>query len=942
MIVIGQYGWKIRNYKAATIYGKNTGIRERYDYTEAMLHHSLFTRWLENNGMVTDAKNESTKDIICIDFQFGLRSYKEEVAHLKKMRKDANDAGDDERIELIGQLEEKVESKKNLYKKISKDQIRREFYINGVPITYEYKDKKTGEIVSETINYKMLYRNPSKAKRGSCMFIREELYDSAYRWLTMGIGERLPYHNAKIVEISAYAPLTTSSIEGTVNISTEDILILEDKDSFFRTIADIVRATDYEVTLSNGKKETRRKCTVHREEIDVKNTIWDGMALIESSTLPKWCNGMGLLRQHFFKACAFKTYIQKFFRNYCEENHIDYDTYEITDMFGVKHLAKNIKLITTDNAIKWKKFKELMGDTLLSAYEYWCEHVNEDGCVWGIVKTDHVSKLGDQQQMSYQMINTLPCSYDDIQKISQTSVDYVELLKSNNDEFEKFLRKNATAVNHYEMLADLYNWNHYFANSKMWKVDKSKIISQYVNKLRRGKITVSGDNLTVCGNPYALLLYAVGANWEEDPTFYIEDGLIQCYTKRFDDGEYLCAIRNPHNSSNNLGYFKNVKHYLMEEYFDFSPNIMAVNCIHTDIQSRMNGMDFDSDFCFTTNQPQMVEAARIAYRDFPTVVNEVGESGLSYNNDMSDYAKMDSMMQQAQKAIGGASDTAQLCQSYYWDKVFKNELDDDCEQYYENAIILAVCAQLAIDGCKRLYEVDVTNDISRIRSQDCMAKSKDFPLFMKWTHEIPVTKNGKERSVEEIKKDKSKLKRRIDKTIVCPMNWLQDCLDKIQGSEKNNFINTRDFYIKIPGKADNRQMSKIRSIVEDYDGYTKRIMSLIKDYADSDEADDLISLLCERTETVLEQLNGLTISKYTMNRLIGSVMGVDWGVQNINKYKITSKYIHKLLNLLYRTNKQLFLNCFITGEPKNTQESKKLISKPKKNSILKNKGKSVI
>ena len=31
----------------------------------------------------------------------------------------------------------------------------------------------------------------------------------------------------------------------------------------------------------------------------------------------------------------------------------------------------------------------------------------------------------------------------------------------------------------------------------------------------------------------------------------------------------------------------------MQRYFKFSPNIMAVNCIHTDIQDRMNGCDFD-------------------------------------------------------------------------------------------------------------------------------------------------------------------------------------------------------------------------------------------------------------------------------------------------------------------------------------------------------------
>ena len=110
--------------------------------------------------------------------------------------------------------------------------------------------------------------------------------------------------------------------------------------------------------------------------------------------------------------------------------------------------------------------------------------------------------------------------------------------------------------------------------------------------MRKGKILVNGDNLTICGNPYALLLYSVGEDFLSDPTFSSEDGCIQCYTTRFDDGEYLIN-HNPHNSPNNICYLHNVYSPEMEAYFPFSSNIMAVNCIQTDIQSRANGCDFD-------------------------------------------------------------------------------------------------------------------------------------------------------------------------------------------------------------------------------------------------------------------------------------------------------------------------------------------------------------
>lgn len=190
--------------------------------------------------------------------------------------------------------------------------------MNGVPIEYKHLNRKTGEVESTTIRYKMLYRNASKAKVGLCNFINEKLYDDAYDWLTMGLWSKLPKENAKIVEISAYAPLTTSTIEDRFYMDVDDMLILEDQDSFFHTIAEIVRAEEYDSVervvdeekteknrrnaLAKGRTDIygnpifktvykkipckKKKCVVSREEADVKNTLWDGMALIESDAMP--------------------------------------------------------------------------------------------------------------------------------------------------------------------------------------------------------------------------------------------------------------------------------------------------------------------------------------------------------------------------------------------------------------------------------------------------------------------------------------------------------------------------------------------------------------------------------------------------------------------------------------------------------------------------------
>ena len=769
----------------------------------------------------------------------------------------------------------------------------------------------------------MLFRTSAKAKLGQVIFINDKLYKKAYDWLTIGLGNKMQHDNAKIVEMSAYAPLTTSTIVGTIHIPVEDILILKDQDSFFETIADVVRAEEY--IDDNGR--TKKKCVVSRENTKVKNTLWDGMGLIECDPqylkLPDYINGMALMRNHLFKNCNIKCYIQKFFKDWCVDNGYDYETHQVQDMFGNWHYLKDIKMITTDNAIKWKKFIDLMGGTRETAYEYWCDRIRADGCMWGVVKTDHESKLGNYQQLSYQMVNTLPCSKDDVKAIAQDSIDYVELIKSDNGEFEKFLRKYANEVNHYEMLADLYAHNNEFAESTWFREEKRKVISGYVHKLRKGKIFVEGDNLTVFGNPYALLLYSVGEDWRDDPTFIKEDGCIQCYTPRFNSGEYLAAFRNPHNSPNNVCYMHNTYSKYFERYFAFSNNIMAVNCIETDVQDRCNGEDFDSDFNLVTNHATIVKCAKFCYENYPTIVNNLKESGVSYGNSKTDYSNMDNKFSGSQMGIGWSSNLAQLAMTYYWTELSKDTPDQNLlKELYDNFVILSVLAQVIIDGCKRVYEIDGEDEIKRISKLSCMSLTKDveiedgklktikcdFPEFMKYTREIPYTKDGKELPYVTVSKNKKKLRSRINPDLQCPMNWLEEWLDKIQNIASNNTTPTKNFFIKMDGDANRRQMSAIMELVKEYDSCVKSA-----NVNPPKSEDEYVFTLIEKADDILEKLKSINVRNIlTINRLIEVALGLSSEVGASYKRKYDPlKYTRKLLNLLYKYDKDRFLANFI-------------------------------
>lgn len=602
---MSEYGIKIKNIEAGTLYEYNLGVRDHYEYKNAMFTNSLFNDFISSHGLKMWG-SESTRDIICIEFNFGSRSYEDEVKHLQKMIKQSTEVigyleNPEDDFNYLNEKEKKkkdkeiqrvlkyikehknctIESEKikldkindimntaNLnadkYCKKSKEEIREEYYENGVDVEYIVRDKNGNVKDREIIHYKMLYRTPGKAKKGSCMFINKELYDDAIDFLRMGI--ELPDNNSPIIEIGAYSSLITSTIVGKVKINPENILILNDVDSFFET-----------KVVSVETDENKHCIAKTIDNYKLKNTLFDGQAIIEHSIFPEWGDGYILLRQHFCKMAAFDCHLQKFFKDYYGD---EYETAVVKDMFGNNHYVKDIELVTTDNAVKWLKFKGI-------TYEYWCDKVRENGSLFGIVKTAHKSKLGDVQKMSYQMINALDINAMD--EITRNSVEYVEKLKKDNNEFLKYLKKNSNFSNDFEVLVALCEHNPEFVRCDYFRKRKKDIIQTYVLNLKTGKVIQNGDNLVIVGSPYAMLLHSVGEDVNKDDTFCYEEGTIQCYTGRFEDGEYLAAFRNPFNSRNNLTYLHNVYSNKLNRYFEFGEQIIAVNMIGTDFQSRNNG-----------------------------------------------------------------------------------------------------------------------------------------------------------------------------------------------------------------------------------------------------------------------------------------------------------------------------------------------------------------
>ena len=319
----------------------------------------------------------------------------------------------------------------------------------------------------------------------------------------------------------------------------------------------------------------------------------------------------------------------------------------------------------------------------------------------------------------------------------------------------------------------------------------------------------------------------------------------------------------------------------------------------------------------------MVECARRCYERFPTIVNALNESGIAYDNTLEAYAEMDNKMARARLGIGWSSNLAMLAISYFFTEMGKDDEERDERlilQLEDDFIILSVIAQLIIDGCKREYEVSGMDEIKRIGQQDCMhrtimtfedgvlkEKKYDFPLFMKYTRPIPYTKNGKELPFSEINKSKKKLRDRVDPSLVCPMNWVEEKLDKIQNASTSDSIPTEKFFIKINGKPKYKQVSKIIQLAKEYDEW---IMESTKPLYDPDS--NFKEQLSLKAKYYADEVGKIRSNNpATINKLIEYSLGLNISGNYKNAaIKSARKYGIKIMSLLYRANRTKFLSNF--------------------------------
>ena len=599
------------------------------------------------------------------------------------------------------------------------------FTIINLKFTYTYKDKNNGKDLKQLrehfykngfnlggMHYVRYKRSSGSSRQGKCLFIDENLLKAMEKWGECGLKP-----TGDLASWEAYKSLSLSSLKGTIDIPLNGILFIQDCKSEFTE--EVVSVEVKDGALVATTKETL-----------IKNDIWDGESLLDESLFVENYaeKHMLLLRNKFFKSCAFKTKLQKWFK----DKNITLDDLKARGFITLATDISQIVMVTTPNSMKFLKF---MGDKLTdSNVRKWMEKVDS---TFGVVKYDKRTKFfgGKMVQTSYQFINTLGFTEWQVEELLQPSKDYLTTIRNDYDfmsyhfsdaykreQDEETEELSDGLAERSDVIFKLMGVNYGFKDTTLYYNFRNDVVESQKERLKKGHILLRGTNATLFGNGPEMLLALSGEfdlhSKTNEPNI-LAKGEIAC--KKFENGERLVCARSPHITMGNLYCATNNLSSDIWGYFDLGENIVCVNAIGENIQQRLNGCDYDSDAMLITNDKLVVETAFSQKDLFKVPVCSIESDGkrkpilleLDYNT--------------SENKIGEIVNLSQKLNSVLWDKLSRGYDYESIQGIYEDVCKLAVLSGIEIDKAKRAYDkVNVSKEISKITKKHSVIAPEFF------------------------------------------------------------------------------------------------------------------------------------------------------------------------------------------------------------------------
>lgn len=559
--------------------------------------------------------------------------------------------------------------------------LRKYFYKNGFKV--------------DGVHYVRYKRSAGSSREGKCLFIDERLYKAMTKWSDCGLKA-----NDDLASWESYRALSLSSIKGAIDIPLDGILFVPDYKSAF---------TDkvISVELQDGK------LTAEQKKTEIINDIWDGESLLDESLFEGVYSDKHflLLRNKFFKSCAFRTKLQK----WIQDKAITLDDLRNRGFVTLATDISQIVMVTTPNSLKYLKFT---GELNEKNIRKWTENVSS---TFGVVKWDKRTRYfgGRMVQSSYQLLNSIFLSERECNALLAQSLDYIKTIRNDVDFmryhfFNAYSREkeltdqsdNRELIDRADVIFSMLEHNFEFEQTKLYINFRNEVVKNLKHKLMRGKILLNGTNATLFGNGPELLKFIAGEEIKSE----LNNEQIHC--NRFPHKAKLLCARSPHITMGNLYLAENNLDGEIWNYFDLGNNIVCVNAINENIQQRLNGCDYDSDSMLITDNQILINAASEFYHEFKVPVCNIS-SVVKANQPLYELDYNASV-----NKVGDIVNLSQRLNTLIWDYVIRGYLDEETDEMYCDMCKLAVLSGIEIDKAKRAYDnINVTKELNAIRNK---------------------------------------------------------------------------------------------------------------------------------------------------------------------------------------------------------------------------------
>ena len=710
-----------------------------------------------------------------------------------------------------------------------------------------YEDGFNLLINNQTIHYVRFKRSAGAARLGKVLFIEEKYYDEMMKWSLCSID--VTNEKLDLAGLESYVALSLSSIESTITIKPNEILLIDDYESKFEDDVIVCKEEDGQLITSEEKTE-------------IVNSIWDGQSLLDSSMFKgQYKNkSMLLLRNRFFKSNCINTNIKLYMKERFKDN---YNTAVIKDLYGNYIRVKNIKLITTPNSIKYLKFND---------YDTWLKNLID----FGIVKTDTPSheENGKMTRLNYQIINTLDFYEKDIEKLLEQEFHYFDLLKNNLCAIRHYLKIKQASMYEPDSTDDfiysMLSINNAISNTELFAKYKRKIIDSFARRLKECRILVNGTHATIFGNVYEMLSASTG-NFQQ-----ILFGN-EVYSPMFAEKQLFVA-RNPHITMGNVVIAKNTNNALLKKYFTISNEVVIINSINNNILQCLNGADFDGDSVQISDNELLIDKSLTNMKVPTTLVPSIK---ILEERTLTNLANLD--IRTSKNYIGEIVNLSQQLNSLYWDNK-RNNLP--IQEIYKDVCILCSLSNIEIDKAKRETNIDTRKELKKIRDKYNITKVRPY-YFKVFTSGYEYKKMNCPTDIllEVVEKKSRKRSKRISKKA------------SFTSLFKNTNININNI--------DYDKIRLIITIIYDFTIETKRIYS-----AQQKDKQEKYILYIQEKERIMNLIKNIPITTDEVKYIINIYDRAQQQKNKTEEEKIIVLIRRKLLTILYEYNKKQFINVF--------------------------------